>query len=416
MEASDRVRGERRIEGVSCDAPAPGAPAAGGQSRLGRGGILITTTWSLRIPGGVPSHITDLAKALAGAGRQRSLVNPSERFRSPLWKAVAFVLGRSVDGGRVALTKMRLADLSHRIRQAAERGGFCLIHAHDAFAARAARSAELPVVLTVHGPLSREIRMLMGERCPRYLNYALESEAIAYATARRIIAVDSGQRDIMVRAHGVDSRRIRVIPNAVDTHLFAPSSTAFADRTALLVPRRLVKKNGVDVAIRAMALVTDPKLKLQIAGDGPEEPQLRRLARELRLSDRIHFLGAVRQRDEMAKLISQARAVLIPSVPVEGVVEATSIAALEGMGCGVPVFASRLGGLAEVIKDRETGFLFRPGNWEELGNLLDQVLCRLPAETALAVGRAARSYVEAHHSLSVWVARVISVYEEAIVG
>ena len=416
METDDRTRRQMKIDGVSYGAPAPGGSPPGGEPRFSRIGILITTMWSLRIPGGVPSHITDLAKALANAGHQWSFVNPSERFHSPLWKAVALAVGRGVDGGRVTLTKMRLADLSRKIRRAVERGRFSLIHAHDAFAARVARSAELPVVLTVHGPLSREIRMLMGERSPRYLDYALDSEWEAYTSVQRIIAVDSGQRDIMVCEHGVDSRKVCVIPNAVDTELFAPSSTIFPDRTTLLVPRRLVRKNGVDIAIRAMALVTDPRLELVIAGDGPEESHLRRLARELKLSDRIRFLGAVRQRSEMAKLVSQARAVIIPSVPAEGVVEATSIAALEGMSCGVPVFASRLGGLAEIIKDRETGFLFRSGNWEELGNLLDEVLCRLPSETSLAVGHAARSYVQAHHSLSVWVAKVTSVYQEAIVG
>jgi len=368
----------------------------------------------MRIPGGVSSHIADLAKALTDAGHRCLILSPSERFHSPLWKAVALFKGGSVDAGRLALTQMRLANLGRRISRAAESGSFSVVHAHDVFAARVAQCTRLPLVLTVHGPLSKEIRMLMGKRSPRYLGYAQESETVAYAGARRIIAVDSGQRDTIVQEYGVDPRKIHVIANAVDTDLFVPFSTPLSERRYLLVPRRLVKKNGVDVAIRAFALVDDKQIELWIAGDGPEEPHLRNLVRQLRLSDRVRFLGPVCQRTKMATLVAQARAVLIPSVPVEGVVEATSIAALEAMSCGVPVFASRVGGLTEIIEDGETGFLFEAGNWEELGSLLKNALC--DTDTLATVGRAARAYVQANHSLPGWVSRVISVYEEAIRG
>lgn len=392
------------------------ASRPGGQCERHRLNVVIASTWSMRAPGGVPSHIEDLVKALAHGGHSSSFLNPSERFHSPLWKAVALLIGRSVDRGRLWLVQKRLADLGRKINRVAVRDGPSLIHAHDVFAARVARATRLPVVLTVHGPLSREIRMLMGERSPRYLAYALDAELEAYALVERIIAVDSGQRDIMVREHGVDPRKIRVIYNAVDTELFAPSSMIFSERRSLVIPRRLVKKNGVDIAIRAMALLKDAHLELQIAGDGPEGPHLRRLASQLHLSDRIRFLGPVRRRTEMASLVSQARAVIIPSVPVEGVVEATSIAALEAMSCGVPVFASRLGGLKEIISDGETGFLFEPGNWKELACLLDEKISTGLLDDALAVGCAARDYVRQHHSLQVWIDRVIAVYKEVLGG
>lgn len=376
--------------------------------------VLITTNWTMRAVGGVPSHIADLTWALAQAGYAYGFVNPDERFHSPFWKGAALLKGRGVDAGRVVLTRLRLANLKVKLYRLLAQERFDLIHAHDAFAAVAAVDLGLPVVLTVHGPLSKEIRMLMGNRSPLYLRLARECERAAYARSGRIIAVDSGQRDIIVNEYGVNSDQVRVIPNAVNTELFLPCQAQPAAVRYFLVPRRLVRKNGVEVAVRAMAYLEDPDVELWIVGEGPEEPRLRFLTRKLGIEKRVRFLGSVRDRRRMAHMMSQAQGVIVPSIPVEGVVEATSIAALEAMSCGVPVFASCIGGLVEIIKDLETGFLFEAGSFESLAALLNESLRADRAEATRRVGRAARAHIQERYSLPGWLERVLAVYQEAV--
>lgn len=72
----------------------------------------------------------------------------------------------------------------------------------------------------------------------------------------------------------------------------------------------------------------------------------------------------------MVSLMDQTQGIIIPSIPVSGVIEAISISALEDMGVGEPIIASNIGGLQEIIKDKETGLLFEPGNAKQLAELM----------------------------------------------
>ena len=378
--------------------------------------VVITTQWTMTQVGGVPSHITYLMKAMAQASHQYAFVNPDERFRSIVWKFVALAKGRGIDSGRVELTKYRMANLRTKLIGLLSQRPFDLVHAHDVLSGRVVLDLGLPVVLTVHGPLSKEIRMLFGNRSPYYLHFATECERLVYARAAQIITVDSGQRDIIVGEFGVTAEKVHVIPNPVDTEVFAPGCAREVRRRYLLVPRRLVKKNAVDVAIRALGYVRDPSVELWIAGEGPEERRLRSLVRAIGLQRRVRFLGSVMHGARLAALMAGARAVIIPSVPVEGVIEATSIAALEAMSVGVPVLASRIGGLVEIIEDGKTGFLFEAGDERALARLIELVLSEDRAGLVEQVGRAASMYVRERHSLKAWFSRVINVYQSALYG
>lgn len=375
--------------------------------------LLIITHWSMKRMGGVPSHIAFLMKALDQAGYDYVFLNPDQRFWSLLWKFIAFVRGYGIDGGRVALNRFRMANLRRKITKQISRQSFDLVHAHDVLSGQVALDLGLPVVVTVHGPLSREGLMLFGNQSPRYQRFALECEHSVYTRAARIIAVDSGQRDIVLQ-FGTPIERVRVILNAVDTDLFAPPFSAEGGKPYLLVPRRLVKKNGVDVAIRALHYMRDISVELWIAGEGTEERVLRKLAFELGVQDRVHFFGSVSDRTKMVSLMGRARAVIIPSVPVAGVIEATSIAALEAMSVGAPVLASRIGGLTEIITEGETGFLFEAGNEKALASLMEFVLDEENGEVLQRIKHEARKHVIANHSLGPWFNQVRAVYKAAL--
>ncbi len=150
------------------------------------------------------------------------------------------------------------------------------------------------------------------------------------------------------------------------------------------MPRRLFKKNGVEFAIRALPLIAERHdVEMLIIGDGPERKSLESLASDLDVQKRIQFIGT-QAHSEMSMLLSRSELAVFPSL-----MEATSVAALECMSCEVPVAASRVGGLPEIVDD-DVGGLFEPGDAEDLA----LVVGRLLDDPALSSkGRVARSRV-----------------------
>ena len=174
----------------------------------------------------------------------------------------------------------------------------------------------------------------------------------------------SASKEIADVAEGL-GRRISVEPlaNGVDTDFFRPSPPTLPESTGalrLVAPRRLFPKNGVEYLVRAVPLLLDSlSVELVIVGDGPERGRLETLAGELGVSERIRFLGA-RPHPEMPGILSSADLAVFPSL-----MEATSVGALEAMACQLPVAASDVGGLPEIVDD-EVGTLFPPRDPEGL--------------------------------------------------
>src|SRR5690606_6564932 len=104
-----------------------------------------------------------------------------------------------------------------------------------------------------------------------------------------------------------------------------------------------------------------------LVGDGPERPKLESLAHSLGVADAVTFLGA-RPNVELPGLLASAEVAVFPSL-----MEATSVAALEAMSCGLPVAASRVGGLPEIV-DETVGTLFEPADPESLAARLVALL------------------------------------------
>src|SRR5690606_36803561 len=136
------------------------------------------------------------------------------------------------------------------------------------------------------------------------------------------------------------------------------------------VPRRLFEKNGVEYFIRALPLIREQlDIDAVLVGDGPERPRLEQLVSELGVSGMVTFLGS-RPNDEMPRLLAESDVAVLPSL-----MEATSVAALEAMSCGVPVAASRVGRLPEIV-DESVGTLFEPADPASLASSLVALLRR----------------------------------------
>ena len=226
------------------------------------------------------------------------------------------------------------------------------------------------------------------------------------ASADYLLAASTEIRDVALSLHR--HPRAEALTNGVDTDLFRPVAASLPGvpgRRRVVVPRRLFEKNGVEYLVRAMPILTQRlDLEALLVGDGPERPGLEALARELGIADRIRFLGS-RPNAEMPGLICSADVAVIPSL-----MEATSVAALEAMSCGLPVAASNVGGLPEIV-DESVGTLFRPADPQDLALRLAALLA---APDLVVRGEQARRRVVERWSSERLAKRHVDIYEELL--
>jgi glycosyltransferase involved in cell wall biosynthesis len=257
-------------------------------------------------------------------------------------------------GEPAGLRPSLIAKLAHRFSL----GRPAVVHTHDRralfYAAPAARLARVPwVVHTRHGrdahATPRQIAML------RHLA----------RMANRFVCV-SGEIGELSRAQGVAPSRLRTILNGIDIDRFrfiGPDPAGPVVTVARLSPEK-------DVAnlVRAAAIAAEraPNLRVEVAGGGACRADLDRLAAELGVADRVAFLGEVR---DVAAVLRRASLFVLPSRS-----EGIPLTVLEAMARGLPVVATRVGGLPEVIEDGRTGLLVPPADPAALARAIVEVL------------------------------------------
>lgn len=325
--------------------------------------------------------------------------------------------------------KLQIVSIVSQLRDALasiDIDSYSVIHCHDVVSAYAFHQAfphaPLPKILTLHGYFAREAvdySRIRGNKAKKiFLEFcsAIEREGIHWSD--QIICVDTRLREYVSDTFGYPSARISVIQNAVDTDMFSPVSASEnaqtreemgynSDQFIIIVPRRLVPKNGVKFAIQAMKHVSDDNVILLVLGDGPQYSELKVLAQG---DARVQFLGAV-PHEFVEKYYKISNVVLIPSITSHGVQEATSLSMLEGMACGKIVICSSIGGMREVIQDGVTGYLVSEQNPGEIAGRINSIL--MGNVDTESMGRRARQYVVEHHSYVPHAMRVKDVYETA---
>jgi N-acetyl-alpha-D-glucosaminyl L-malate synthase BshA len=233
------------------------------------------------------------------------------------------------------------------------------------------------VITTLHGT---DITLLGSD--PSY------SETVAFCIEQSdgVTAVSESLRADTIRELGV-TREIRVIPNFVDCT--ANRRREVGTLRARLAPRnekllihvsnfRPVKRVKAVVEVFARVRAHVPA-RLLMVGDGPDLADASRRARALDVGDEVDFLG---EQDQVVPLLSAADVFLLPSAQ-----ESFGLGALEAMACEVPVVASRVGGLPEVVQDGVNGFLHEPGDLDGMARstlrlLTDDELHRRAAAAA----------------------------------
>lgn len=171
-------------------------------------------------------------------------------------------------------------------------------------------------------------------------------------------------------------------------------------------------KYGPEILLRALALATQtiPTIQLTMAGEGAMTAELKLLASQLGLADRVDFVGFV-PNDKIYSLLQAHHLMVMPSVMDS---ESFGVAVLEASACGRPVIATRVGGVPEVLQDGKTGLLVAPNNVDALAAAIVELASDL--DRCRRMGEAGREFVEANYVWERSLDMMSSLYEEVSHG
>jgi N-acetyl-alpha-D-glucosaminyl L-malate synthase BshA len=315
--------------------------------------------------GGSGIVATELGKALADRGHQVHLVSTEMPFRlGEFHPGLAF---HQVNTPSYPLFRepQYLLSLANRVVQVAREFKLDIIHAHYAIPhATAALLSKQVLESGGHTPVGRVVTTLHGTDITLVGSDPSYSEIVAYSIERSD-GVTAVSQSLAAATHTelCVTREIEVIPNFLDCSVYRRivvpglrQRLARVDDTKLVIHVsnfRPVKR--IDAVMEVFARICrEVPARLLLVGDGPELGTAYRLGRELKVSQQVEVLGA---QEAVLPLLSAADVFLLPSAQ-----ESFGLAALEAMACEVPVVASRVGGLPEVIEHGVTGFLHAPAD------------------------------------------------------
>lgn len=226
-------------------------------------------------------------------------------------------------------------------------------------------------------------------------------QRLAYRCASKVVANSEAAREIL-EAEGLAPGSIAVIPNGIDAAGYPERSAVEAIRPvrSVITVANLRREKSHETLIAAAALLAAdfPDVTFQIVGDGPRRAQLEGLARASQLENRVVFLG---HREDVGTLLSQSDVFVLPSRS-----EAFPNGAIEAMAAGLPVVASRVGGLLDLIDHGRTGLLVEPGDPQALAAALRQLFT--DRARAAQLGDRARAEVRQRYSFD----RMVESFED----
>jgi L-malate glycosyltransferase len=368
--------------------------------------------------GGSGVVATELAHVLARRGHQVHIISSKPPFR---WRSGAPGLSFvpvEVPPYPLFLEPQYLLALANTIVRVTEERRLDIVHAHYAVPhATAAYLAHQILSLESSIPPPRVVTTLHGTDITLIGSDPSYTRAVAFSIdqSHRVTAVSQSLREDTVAALGI-RREIAVIPNFLDGDEYQRrfdatlrEQLAPASRFDALVVHvsnfRPVKRVDavVDVFRRIRQRV---RARLVLIGDGPVRPEIERMVAAHDLTDDIMLAG---EQEDLVRWLSVADLFLLPSAQ-----ESFGLAALEAMACGVPVVASLVGGLREVIDDGVTGFLCPPERLDLMAERSLALLTEAAGHSAMA--RAAVEVVRSRYGAELVVPSYEALYREVLGG
>ena len=309
-------------------------------------------------------------------------------------KALALALGTSPGGVKATLYQLiyfaEAAVLARHLRRTGARH----LHNHIAkssctVAMLASALSDIPYSFTLHGPdiffepvhwrLDEKIRRARFVAC---ISHFCRAQAMAFAEPR-------------------DWPKLHIIHCGVDPARYMPAPGPRGAR--LLFVGRLAAVKGLPVLFEAMRTLDHPDLTLAIVGDGPDRASLEAAARDTpALAGKVTFLG-YRSQGEVAALLQETDILVLPSF-AEGV----PVVLMEAMAAELPVIATRIAGIPELVDDGKSGLLVPPGDIKSLAQAIETIITN--PDDADVMGRAGRATVTAEFDSETEAARLAHLF------
>lgn len=317
-------------------------------------------------------------------------------------------------------TEVRLMELAKRLQPN-------LLHAHSPVlnaypALHVGRRLGIPVVYEIRA-FWEDAAVDHGTQREGGLRYrltqALETRAVHQAD--QVVTICEGLRSDLI-ARGIAADKIGIVPNAVDAEAFVmggrpdPALRArlgLAGRRVLGFIGSFYAYEGLDLLLEALPIMLkqDPAIRVLLVGGGPQEANLRAQARSLGIADKVVFTGRV-PHAEVARYYDQIDLLVYPRHAMRLTELVTPLKPLEAMAQGRLFIASDVGGHRELIRDGETGLLFKAGDAQALARRALEALALVDGGAALHA--AGRRYVEAERTWPRSVANYRDIYGRAL--
>jgi len=363
--------------------PANGATATGEEPRIlllaGRFTLRGSCAYTLRLAETLPDENFRVAVACPDA----QMIDPETRRHLGIWE---FPYLQAPVWGRVVLSMMARTlaknppDLIHvQIRNAAAQGAWL------------ARRLKRPYILTVHDYLQGRQRLILDRQW-----------------CRRVIAVSESVKADLLTQTGLPDDFVQVIHSGVDcddcgvaTPVLEPGRVPVVGTAG---PLEAVKGFPFFLGAAARVLATGRDVEFVIAGAGPEEENLRRVARELGIVEHVTFVPNLL---DFSEALEAMDIFCLPSLQ-----QGIGTIMLEAMALGRPVIATRVGGVYRVIRDNETGLLVPPSDSARLAERIQELLD--DPGRAWTIGSAAREEVRSQFGVDRMAGEIAGLYRQVL--
>ena len=313
------------------------------------------------------------------------------------------VAKRPVSEGRDYFRVLRCLYILHGILSEEK---FDIVHTHGYFAdiigSVTSHLHNIPHIATCHGFISNDINLEIYSKLDK----------LSLRFCDRIIAVSDQIRKELL-GDGIRESNIITIANAVENSLSEDEISALRieKRRQLSVSEddiiigyvgRLSREKGIEYLIKAGAILKEKNksFKIWIIGDGKERKELEKVSSKMMLQDFILFTGFL---SDVERWFPAMDVFVLPSLT-----EGTPMALLEAMSHGLPVIASKVGGVPDIIKSGANGLLVRPGNAHEIAD----AICMLYEDEnlRLKLGREARVTAQIQYGVNQWIKKIEDEY------
>jgi len=221
----------------------------------------------------------------------------------------------------------------------------------------------------------------------------------------KIICVSNKVKESFINAGYKIEKKSVVIYNGVDGEKFIPVETDYRNNILINVGSLYPHKGQIYI-LKALKIVLEdyPETRLQLVGDGPLRKNLEEECRNLGICSKVKFLGL---RDDVSSLLVDSGIFILASLR-----EGLSVALIEALACALPVIASNIGGVGEIVIDGENGLLFPPEDIQALSLAIKSMLGDV--EKSKKMGLEGRKIFEKKFTLEIMLKNIDTVYQELI--